>query len=102
MEKDHKWGWTNECNNAFLKCKDMLTCEAVFDNTKPIKLACDASSYGLGAVLSHVCDDGEHSIAFVSRTLTKEIIVKLKRKHWDWSLALKNSTNIYLGDPLHC
>lgn len=74
MEKDHKWEWTDECNRAFLKCKDMLTCDAVlvhYDSKKPIKVACDASSYGLGAVLSHVCDDGEHPIAFVSRTLTK-------------------------------
>ena len=75
MEKDCKWEWTDDCNQAFLKCKDMLTCDAVlvhYDSTKPIKLACDASSYGLGAVLSHVCDDGEHPISFVSRTLTKD------------------------------
>ena len=74
MEKDCKWEWTDDCNQAFLKCKDMLTCDAVlvhYDSAKPIKLACDASSYGLGAVLSHVCDDGEHPISFVSRTLTK-------------------------------
>ena len=74
MEKDCKWEWTDECNNAFMKCKDMLTGDAVlvhYDSTKPIKLTCDASSYGLRAVLSHVCDDGGHPIAFVSRTLTK-------------------------------
>ena len=74
MEKDCKWEWTDDCNQAFLKCKDMLTCDAVlvyYDSLKPIKLACDASSYGLGAFLSHACDDGEHPISFVSCTLTK-------------------------------
>ena len=70
MEKNHKWSWTEECHNAYLKCKEMLTCDAVlayYDSTKPIKLACDASAYGLGAVLSHTLDDGEHPVAFTSR-----------------------------------
>ena len=71
MEKNHKWSWTEECHYAYLKCKEMLTCDAVlahYDSTKPIKLACNASGYGLGAVLS---DDGEHPVAFTSLTLAK-------------------------------
>ena len=74
MEKNQKWSWTEECQAAYLQCKEMLTCDAVlahYDSGKPIKLACDASAYGLGAVLSHTLDDGEHPIAFTSRTLTK-------------------------------
>jgi hypothetical protein len=37
---------------------------------KTIRLACDSSSYGVGAVFSHVIEDGkERPIAFASRTL---------------------------------
>ena len=74
MEKDHKWLWSAECQDAFLKCKELLTCEAVlahYDSAKPIKLACDASAYGLGAVLSHTLQDGERPVAFASQRLTK-------------------------------
>ena len=74
MEKDHKWLWSAECQDAFFKYKELLTCEAVlahYDSVKPIKLACDASTYGLEVVLSHTLQDREHLVAFASRRLTK-------------------------------
>lgn len=41
-----------------------------YDSNLPIRLATVASAYGVGAVISHVLDDGsEHPIAFASRTL---------------------------------
>ena len=44
---------------------------AQYDPTLPIKLDCDASAYGIGAVVSHVLPDNtEHPIAYASRTLT--------------------------------
>ena len=42
------------------------------DETKPLILACDASPYGVGAVISHINPDGsEQPIAYGSRTLQK-------------------------------
>ena len=40
-----------------------------FDPSKPLIVACDASQFGLGAVLSHEMDNGEECpVAFTSRT----------------------------------
>lgn len=42
-----------------------------YDMKKPVTLACDSSSYGMGAVISHIMEDGkERPIAFASRTLS--------------------------------
>ena len=42
-----------------------------YDPEKPMVIACDASPYGLGAVLSHIMPDKSgRPIMFTSRTLT--------------------------------
>ena len=51
----------------------MLTSSALLahhDPTQPLVLLCDASQYGVGAVLSQVCNGDEKPVAYTSRTLT--------------------------------
>ena len=67
LEKNHKWKWTKQCDEAFLKVKEMITSEHVqthYDPSLPLRLACNASPVGIGAVLSHVMSDGTHSFCF--------------------------------------
>ena len=42
-----------------------------FDDWKPIVLACDASPFGIGAVLLHILEDGnKHPVAYASCSLS--------------------------------
>ena len=72
LKKDMPWKWTEACESAFVKSKQQLQDSSLlvhYDLKKPLRLACDASSYGAGAVISHVMEDGtEKPIAFASRT----------------------------------
>ena len=44
---------------------------AHYDPRKPVKLATDASAYGVGPVISYILEEGsERPIAFASRTLS--------------------------------
>ena len=69
-----QWTWTKECQQAYEACKQNLTSNTLlvhYEGSRELRLACDASSYGLGAVISHVMDDGrKRPIAYVSRTLS--------------------------------
>ena len=75
LQNGVKWDWNDECESAFQKSKSQLLSSDVlvpYEVNRELILACDASPYGVGAVISHVMDDGsERPIALDSRTLTK-------------------------------
>lgn len=64
------WKWTEAEQSAFVKCKDLLTSGKVlahFDSSLPLTLACDASAYGIGAVIQHTMPEGgERPTAYAS------------------------------------
>ena len=73
LEKNRKWEWTTAQEEAFQTAKSNLTSECLlvhYDPLKELVLECDASPYGLGAVLSHPGSGGQlQPIAYASRSL---------------------------------
>ena len=74
LHKGTRWDWSNKCEQSFKAAKEALLSTSVlahYDPSLPLKLAGDASPYGIGAVISHTMPDGsERPIAFASRTLS--------------------------------
>ena len=72
--EQRSWEWAKEQENVFIHAKSLLQSTALlvhYDTQKPLVLACDASPYGVGAVLSYVMGDGsDKPIGYVSRTLS--------------------------------
>ena len=61
LKKHIKWAWSPECEAAFNKVKQLMASDTVLTHSNPglpLVLSCDASPYGLGAVLSHTMPDG--------------------------------------------
>jgi len=75
LKKKEPWCWSSTEREAFRDSKRLLLSSRVLVHFNPelsIVLACDASSHGVGAVLSHKMPDGtERPIGFASRTLTE-------------------------------
>jgi hypothetical protein len=70
LEKDRKFDWTLECEQAFHTLRTLLTSAPVLaqpDIEKPFDVYCDASGIGLGCVLMQ---EGR-VIAYASRQLRK-------------------------------
>ena len=79
LQNNKPFVWSTDCNNDFLKAKELIASDKVlmrYTPELPLRLACDASPYEIGAVLSHITDSThitheERPSAYASRTLTK-------------------------------
>ena len=71
LRNNVKWQWTSSEVNKFQKSKDHLTSNSVlvhFNPSQKLTLMCDASPYGVGAVLSQI--GIERPVAYVCLTHT--------------------------------
>ncbi|CAC5393315.1 unnamed protein product [Mytilus coruscus] len=67
--KEHEFIWTHEQQQAFEILKDIITKNPVlsfYDVSKPVKVSCDASQCGLGAMLIQ----DNKPVAYATRSLT--------------------------------
>ncbi|XP_017473967.1 PREDICTED: uncharacterized protein K02A2.6-like [Rhagoletis zephyria] len=75
LDKNCKWLWTSHHQEVFEQLKQLIVSDRVlvhYDEKLPPVLVCNASPFGVGAVLSHRMQDGsERPVAFYSRTLNK-------------------------------
>ena len=75
LRRQTPWTWSKTEEETFQNSKKLLMSSKLlvrFDPSLELILACDASNYGIGAVLAHCLPDGlEKPIGFSSRTLTE-------------------------------
>lgn len=106
MQADTKWNWSPNCEEAFKASKQWLLnskCLAHYDPGKPLRLACDASPYGMGAVISHILLSGEEQpIAFTSRTLTptERNYAQIEKEALGIIFGVKKFHSIYMEESL--
>ena len=69
--KDTEWKWTDKCQIAFEKLKEIFISQpmlSMVDTTKLLQIESDASKYAMGAVLSMLQEDGKwHPCAYLSK-----------------------------------
>ena len=75
LGKHFSWRWLSEQEQAFQASKELLMSSKLlvhFNPQLPLLLVCDASAYGIGAMLAHNMPDGSEQlqpIGYVSHTL---------------------------------
>ena len=86
LQKKAAWNWTSEQEKAFQEANSLPCLLVHFDPDRALLLACDASPYAVGAVLSHRMEDGtENPDCFLPYARSHQLrrdIPNLTRKDW--------------------
>ena len=97
LQKDIEWKWTRECQRSFDLAKETLVSSEVlthYDPSLPVRMAGDASAYGICAVIAHVLPDGSKRLLPLPPALcpvVRKIMPKLRRRLCLSFLELRDS-----------
>ena len=95
LESESKWLWGKAQQTAFATAKQMLTFAGVlahFDPEHKIILSCDASPYGVGAVIVHLTPDVREAYCFrIQVPFPRSMLNLIKRAY---SMHKKNVSKI--------
>jgi hypothetical protein len=72
LTKDNIFEWTEHCEKAFFKLKNLLTLAPVIqppDWSSPFEIMCDASDYAVGAIMGQRKDKKPYVIYYARKTL---------------------------------
>jgi len=97
MCKNRQWNWSEDCDAAFHRLKEVCASEPVLktpDWSKPFVMHTDASGYALGVVIAQEHDDGMHPIAFHSHSLLPA--------EWNYDVHDRELAGIVFGFKCGC
>lgn len=102
LKNNAPWKWSTKCQDIFEDSKNWICTENVltlYNPEKPLRLICDASPYGLGAVLAHVINGDERPVSFASKTLSsaEKNYSQLEREALSIIFGLKNFHQYLFG-----
>lgn len=73
LRQNYKWKWDAACESAFIRLRTEIASDRVlipYDPELPLLLARDVSPTGVAGIFSHIIEEVERPISFVSRSLT--------------------------------
>ena len=94
------WRWTKPCREAFKVAEEKIVSPNIlvhYDSTRPIRLAADASAYGIGSVISHVMEtvlSGQLPLPHAHCNRVNGTMLKWRRKRYRWCLGYASFTRI--------
>lgn len=106
LVKNNQWAWGIQQQQAFEQVKNALTSApvlALYDPNKETKIAADASSYGLGAVLLQQEEpDSWKPVSFMSRsmTVTESKYSQIEKEALAVTWACERSSNYIIGKSI--
>lgn len=74
LKKNVKFNWNDKCEKSFCTLKETLSSAPILTCPNfelPFSVQCDASGFGIGAVLTQHTSNGEQVICYLSRSLTR-------------------------------
>ena len=85
MKSGRNWNWSSECEQAFAQAKKLLSSAEVlahYNPSLPLRLATDASAYGIGAVISQMAPSDQLPMPHKHCRTVRKDMLNSKRRHY--------------------